>query len=427
MQVAGTFNDLTTILNLAVDETVALSDGGGGAVTAFVLLGDDMTFGLATMFEELQFTVAAPASNGGIKPIFEFSTGVGTWDTFVPLDGTDGLRRSGVVEWQDADLVGWAVGTGSEFLIRMTRDRNQINSLPVLDLVQTAGTTTYSWDDLGDLSINNILVDGLLTINDYVFPGADGTADQVLRTDGAGAVTFETINHQRESFEAMSDRFLITCEFTDPAIPAITTNLKAAAAGTGAFIGGNTIDPRDHPGIWTLNTGTTAVGRVFIHTIAGGTTIGTLRLGGGITRVGTWLRTGPTLSTGGERYTLRAGLSSITLPNIIAEGVTFEYDDSQNGGRWQAICGDAPSVETSVDTGVTVAVDTWYKLEFEVNAAATSVEFFIDDASVATITTNIPSGGADHLFYSTHIMKLIGTTARELHIDAMYAYQEISR
>jgi hypothetical protein len=62
-----------------------------------------------------------------------------------------------------------------------------------------------------------------------------------------------------------------------------------------------------------------------------------------------------------------------------------------------------------------------------VNAAGTSVEFFIDDVSVATIVTNIPSGTGFGHFISEHIMKLIGLANRASYVDAYYLYQEITR
>lgn len=222
-------------------------------------------------------------------------------------------------------------------------------------------------------------------------------------------------------------RFLIQSDFTDPPGALVTPNLHGVGAGAGAQVAGSITDPQDHPGIWRLLTGTSTAGRFFIISIAGGTLVGTIRVGSGITRVGTWLHTGADLSDGTDRYFIRSGLFAISLPTTIDEGIGFEYIDNENSGAWQAICDDAPGVETSVDTGVTVTASTWYKLEFEVNTDADSVEFFIDDVSVATITTNIPLGAAFHLFYNTNIQKVLGTTSREFEIDAMYMYKEINR
>jgi len=250
-----------------------------------------------------------------------------------------------------------------------------------------------------------------------------------MGTVQAEASVVGTANHQKEFYEGMSTRFLIKSDFTDPPGALVTPNLHAVGAGVGVNITGTgTTDPQDHPGIWRMSTGVTTTGRFFIISIAAGAGVfGTIRIGGGITRVGSWVHIEPNLSDGTNRYMLRTGLFAISLPNVIDEGIGFEYTDNQNGGRWQAICDDAPGIETSVDTGITVVADTWYKLELEVNAAGTSVEFFIDNISVATITTNIPLGTAFLLFYNTHIMKLLGTTPRLFEIDAMYLYKEINR
>lgn len=238
--------------------------------------------------------------------------------------------------------------------------------------------------------------------------------------------------NQRDSdrlFEGPSRDSIVFSDFVGAPAFGNTGDFTKAVAGAGASIFNPAVSVSrvNHPGLWCCETGSTAAGRTFILTEAAGVQ-GSHSIGvGGITRVGTWLETGLILSTAIDRYTLRAGFSSMLLPNTINEGVTFEYDDSQNGGRWQAICGDAPGVETSVDTGVTVTAATWYKLEFEINEDGTSVDFFIDNSLVATITTNIPAGAGFTLFYSSHIMKLIGTGNRSYYHDATYIYQRVDR
>ncbi len=226
---------------------------------------------------------------------------------------------------------------------------------------------------------------------------------------------------QREEYEALNTRSLVTSDFTIGST--IAEGVQAVSAGAGASIFSPTAIQDDHPGIWGLRTGTTAAGRVFIIGRVGSYNIGV----GGLTRVGTGVLTESSLSDAVEEYVLRSGLFSISLPNTIDFGVGFEYQFDQNGGRWQGIT-DA-TAESSLDTGITVAVDTWYYLEFQVNTDGTSVEFFIDGVSVGTlaVAANIPSGTGFNNFYNTHIMKLLGTTSRELFIDAYYAYQEISR
>jgi hypothetical protein len=226
---------------------------------------------------------------------------------------------------------------------------------------------------------------------------------------------------QQKWYEGMSSRSLVQSDFTIGST--IAEGVTAVSAGVGATIFSPTAIQTDHPGIWGLRTGTTAAGRVFVIGRPGSYNIGV----GGITRVGTWVRTPATLSDAVQEYVLRAGLFSISLPNTIDFGVGFEYQFDQNGGRWQGIT-DA-TAESSLDTGITVVVDTFYYLELEINADATSVEFFIDGASVGTlaVAANIPQGTGFDNFYNTHIMKLAGTTSRDFFIDAYYTYQEIAR
>lgn len=227
------------------------------------------------------------------------------------------------------------------------------------------------------------------------------------------------IDIPKEIYESVSKAALIQSDFTGFSNLAEGVTVIAAGAGASSVAPTSGFDFIDHPGVWQLNTGTTAAGRVFILS-----RVDSLILGANLTRSGTILRTGA-LSTGAQRYTIRSGFYSINLPNVIIEGVGFEYNDAENGGRWQAIAHNG--TETSVDTGITVAANTWYNLEFEVNAAGTSIEYFIDGVSVATIVTNIPTGTGFGLFYNTHIMKLIGTTTTPLYVDHYYIYQEVTR
>lgn len=231
---------------------------------------------------------------------------------------------------------------------------------------------------------------------------------------------------QKLIYQGMSSRLLVSSDFmrqvgTSPTAEGVVT--VAAGAGAG-IISSATLDKTDHPGVWRMSTGSTAAGRVFV---IGGSANGFHFGVGGVTRIGSWVRTGPTLSDAAQEYVLRAGSFNIALPNTITYGIGFEYQFDQNGGRWQGITEDA--AESSLDTGITVAVDTWYFLEFEVNAAGTSVEFFIDKVSVGTlaVAANIPSGVVIDNFYNAHIMKLVGTTARTFSIDAYYVYQELTR
>ena len=199
-------------------------------------------------------------------------------------------------------------------------------------------------------------------------------------------------------------------------------------AGSSGFAGGGSgltfADSINHPGIWQLNTGVLADGRAFV--ISGATA--TFNIGANKTRFGAWMFLGISgLSTPANRFWWRAGFGAVGLIDI-TYGVFFEYIDDENSGRWQATTTDGVG-QTSTDTGITVAASRWYKLEAEVNAAGTEVDFFIDGVLVATNTTNIPTGGTYDHFLNHHIFKETSSApaARNVFIDATYLQVEVTR
>lgn len=99
-----------------------------------------------------------------------------------------------------------------------------------------------------------------------------------------------------------------------------------------------------------------------------------------------------TLSDGSVQQIHTAGFSdrANATTSKFDNGIYFRYTHSENSGKWQAITKNG-ATETMTDTAITAAANTWYKLSIEVNAGGTSATFYIDDASVATIATNLPA------------------------------------
>jgi len=225
---------------------------------------------------------------------------------------------------------------------------------------------------------------------------------------------------QREFFRRMDGEALIQSDFAEGIT--FAEGVAAVPGGLGAGVFGVALGvTAGHPGVWQLNTGSTAAGRVFLISRVGAYQVGT----GGETKFQSWLQV-PFLSTAIQRFTARTGFFSVVLPNTLNQGIGFEYNDAESV-NWQAICGDAPGVETSVDTGVPMVAGQWFKHAFTIPADGSEVEFFIDDVSVATITTNLPTGVGFSHFTNIHIMKLIGVLARNLYVDAYAIFQETDR
>ena len=162
-----------------------------------------------------------------------------------------------------------------------------------------------------------------------------------------------------------------------------------------------------HPGVIELTTltDTTSYASI-VFSYAFGT-------GGGTLTHNAYYRI-PTLSTAGNRFKIFLGyLSNDGSGAINTDGIWFEYSDNANSGNWQIKCRSA-SVTTTANTSTAADTD-WHKYTIIVNAAGTSVAFYIDDVEVANspITTNIPS----EIGTACMITKSTGTTARTLQFD----------
>lgn len=137
------------------------------------------------------------------------------------------------------------------------------------------------------------------------------------------------------------------------------------------------------------------------------------------------------LSDGTNTYTARIGWYRFGSGDG-TDGVFFRYTHSVNSGKWEAVTR-SNSSETTDDTGVTATANTtggadYHTFEAVVNAAASSVEFFIDGVSVSTISATIPSGSGSRVTQMTPaaINGSAGTSslARSIFCDAYwYEYE----
>jgi hypothetical protein len=140
-----------------------------------------------------------------------------------------------------------------------------------------------------------------------------------------------------------------------------------------------------------------------------------------------------TLSTSLERFRFIAGFGSSATNGAEGNGTFFTYDEgaTQNGTsatpNWQTqTCNGA--VRTLTTTSVAVTAGAWTKLRIEVNAAATSVAFYINGTLAATHTTNIPKWLAPNnpraFNVKQSIVKTIGITNRSVFCD-YFGYENV--
>jgi len=170
------------------------------------------------------------------------------------------------------------------------------------------------------------------------------------------------------------------------------------------------IGDEKHPSLSQFATGTTATGRAGQQW---GSTAN-LMIGGGELMIESVLIV-PTLSTSAQRFACRWGLGTSQTGDH-ADGVYFEYDESVSANfRLKAA---NSSVRTTVDSGVAVPANTFFRLKIVINDT-TNAQFYVNGVLVGTISTNLPSN-TTLLLAIVHIIKSVGTTSRTLQMDNFY-------
>ena len=128
-----------------------------------------------------------------------------------------------------------------------------------------------------------------------------------------------------------------------------------------------------------------------------------------------------TVADASQNFWISAGITN----NLVAAGtvddcIRFYYNYAINGGRWLCECTTGITNTTAIDSGITVAIDTPYDLCIEKSAAGVVV-FKINNATVATISTNVPNNIS--VLAGIVFQKTAGSTARTCDFDYLL-YQD---
>lgn len=184
LQHVGTFGDMDIATLTGSTNVLSAFISTSTDVAIFPNDNDTLEIANAATFDEVEFVLDTNASNPGIKPTFEYSTGVATWQTFVPIDGTEGMRTSNIIEWETETLSpAWATATGSNYYFRITRTQNNLTTEPIEDLVQIViGDADYSWNEDGNIYANSI--SGAILEASALFSGASIHAQDRLTSSG---------------------------------------------------------------------------------------------------------------------------------------------------------------------------------------------------------------------------------------------------
>jgi hypothetical protein len=252
---------------------------------------------------------------------------------------------------------------------------------------------------------------------------AENTANKQnsLAVDGTG-VKFPTVDAVNSL--SMIDRGKRMLSFFTDFITLIGLDggqSTTASGGSSTIANGGAIPNRtNQQGVIVFQTGTSsAFGYVTYYGSSGSQQ---LWFGGGAWNFETLINISA-LSTLLERYRLIFGFGSVISNGQETDGVFITYDEggTANGtvasANWQCVTV-ANSVRTLTTTTTAVTAAAWNKLRIEVNAAGTSVTFYVNGTAIATHTTNIPLPSNSRYFHmKMQIAKQIGLTSRALYCD----------
>lgn len=197
--------------------------------------------------------------------------------------------------------------------------------------------------------------------------------------------------------------------------------LTALSNGSGASTTYTTTSSATYQSVGSQATGSTNTGR----TCLGSASMAQVIFGQGEMTFTAIVRI-PQLSTSAERFIWQFGFFD-NLAGTQIDGAWIEYSDDLNSGKFRCCTSAASTAATPVDSGVTVAIDTWYYIEINVNAAANSVKFYIDGSLKATMTSNIPSGTGQTTGFGVNFRKTLGVNNRTALIDYVGLVLETAR
>jgi len=267
------------------------------------------------------------------------------------------------------------------------------------------------------------------------FPNASATSGKIIKSDGTNwTASTETYASPSTSGNVMTSDgtnwtsaasfrpnaiYNLKDDFFSPNFNSITATFMWSEipwVNTGSGLQYVAASETAHPGVIGNASTTTRAGILTTAGSTSGTTATPILLGGGVVTIN-WVIKIATTSTVTNRYTLYCGLLDLNSAEA-NNGVYLVYSDNLNSGKWVGRTAAGGSRNDVNDTGSAVTT-AWYNLGCTINAAASSVEFFVNGVSLGTQASTIPT--ANPIGISANLIRSAGTVAaNSVLVDLMY-------
>jgi len=408
---------IDTATYLTGNQTITLSGDvtGSGTTAITTTIGTNIvTNSMLAQTASATFKGRTTAGTGNVEDLTAtqatalLNTFTSTLKGLVPSSGggtTNFLRADGT--WAAPSGGGsptWGSITGTlsnQTDLQSALDAKQA-TLTAGSLIDLSGATVDV--DLSEATSTTIAIDDTLSFTDVSASNANAKG------------TLQSVNFEYAKLKARYGFTFYTDFIQETSATATDGAMSETNSGTGAATSAQATSNSGRPGHVRSSTGTTATGRAALAS-----SVSAIRLGGGAWLYETAVSV-TTLSTSTERYQLAIGfIDTLSAANQV-DAVYFLYDEggvstgSTASANWQLVSSNN-STRTFTTTSTAVAAGTFVRLGIMVNAAGTSVDYFINGTNVGTISTNIPTASGRELGFGSLIIKSVGTTARTVDYD----------
>lgn len=338
----------------------------------------------ATGFEMFASTDTVPAANIAGQVVISPSQITADQDNYAPTG------------WVDADVVRVSFDTTCKAITGLTA---WTNGKPKW-IINTGANCGYLPSEHPDSSAANRIA---------------GEGDWILEGYGAIMVAYDSTSSRVRVVQTTFDIWsLFLSGRAQPFFPPPGSTVQAdqaflglAQASSGS--NGNTAPTSSLPGAWDVDNGGNAAGASTIYFSKNNNGFSFFGSAHIVIGFGCWVSA---LSTSSQRYKAQISLTNNPSGTAINNNNSFgfRYIDNANSGKWLFFSRDNAGAETTADTAITVAANTYYRGLLMIDKARAEQRIFITDGTTtyqARNTGNLPNAvlcGARSI-----IVKSIGT------------------